>query len=78
VSDWAYVAIAYTLVWGSLALYALFLARRVSQAREVSRRLRDSSSSGPAAESRYGESQVGAGGAQTNESDRICDAPPAP
>lgn len=34
-SNWAFVAIAYTLVWGSLALYAVLLARRVSQARQV-------------------------------------------
>lgn len=40
-SDWSYVAIAYTVVWGSLAVYALVLARRVTQARQVARRLRD-------------------------------------
>ena len=41
-SDWAYVAIAYTVVWGSLAVYALVLARRVSQARRVERELQAS------------------------------------
>jgi len=41
VSNWAYVAIAYTVVWGALAVYALVLARRVTQARRVSRGLRD-------------------------------------
>jgi hypothetical protein len=44
VSNWAYVAIAYTVVWGSLAIYALILARRVAQARKVTQRLRDQSS----------------------------------
>jgi hypothetical protein len=44
VSDWAYVAIAYTVVWGSLAVYAVMLARRVAQSREVARNLRDSTS----------------------------------
>ena len=34
-SDWWYVAIAYTIVWASLALYALLLARRVMQAHDV-------------------------------------------
>jgi hypothetical protein len=42
VSDWAYVAIAYTVVWGSLAVYAVMLARRVAQGREVARTLRES------------------------------------
>jgi hypothetical protein len=41
VSNWGYVTIAYTVVWGSLAVYAIVLARRVSQAREVAARLRD-------------------------------------
>ncbi len=40
-SNWAYVAIAYTVVWGALAVYALVLARRVTQARGVSRGLGD-------------------------------------
>lgn len=34
-SEWAYVAAAYTIVWGALAVYALVLARRVTQARNV-------------------------------------------
>lgn len=42
VSNWAYVAIAYTVVWGALAVYALVLARRVTQARRVSRGLENS------------------------------------
>lgn len=41
-SNWAYVAIAYTVVWGALAVYALVLARRVTQARRVSRGLGNS------------------------------------
>ena len=62
-SDWTYVTIAYVAVWGSLAVYALFLARRVAQAREVARRLRESSHrSDPLPE---GDNSV-------------CDAPPAP
>ena len=36
-SNWTFVAIAYTLVWGSVAAYALLLARRVAQARDVTR-----------------------------------------
>ena len=40
-SNWGYVAIAYTVVWGSLALYALLLARRVSQARKLAQQLRE-------------------------------------
>ncbi len=40
-SNWAFVAIAYTIVWGALAVYALVLARRVTQARRVSRGMED-------------------------------------
>ncbi len=40
-SDWAYIAIAFTVVWGGLAVYALVLARRVTQAAEVERRLQE-------------------------------------
>ena len=39
-SDWAYVALAFTIVWGALAVYALLLARRVSQARSLAEKLR--------------------------------------
>lgn len=39
-SNWWYVAIAYTVVWGALALYGLALARRVTQAQRVADRLR--------------------------------------
>lgn len=39
-SNWSYVAIAYTVVWGGLALYALTLARRVHQAGRLDRQLR--------------------------------------
>jgi hypothetical protein len=41
VSDWTYVAAAFTIVWGSIAIYAIVLARRVSQARAVARALRE-------------------------------------
>lgn len=40
-SDWTYVAAAFTIVWGSIAIYAIVLARRVSQARAVARTLRE-------------------------------------
>lgn len=40
-SNWGYVALAYTVVWGSLAAYAVLLARRVIQARQIARQLRD-------------------------------------
>jgi hypothetical protein len=63
VSDWAYIAIAYTVVWGSLAVYALLLARRVTQARNVDRVLRDAA-------------QAEADG--NRQDDALCDAPPAP
>lgn len=62
-SNWAYVAIAYTVVWGALAVYALLLARRVAQTREVTRKLRESLESGEQAE---------------EQENTICDAPPAP
>ena len=42
VSSWAYVALAYTVVWGALAVYALVLARRVRQAQRVADTLHDS------------------------------------
>jgi hypothetical protein len=40
-SNWGYVTIAYTIVWGSLAVYALVLARRVAQARSTVVKLRE-------------------------------------
>lgn len=62
-SNWAFVAIAYTLVWGSIAVYALLLARRVAQTRAVTRALEKSLHD----ERRAGESEAG-----------VCDTPPAP
>lgn len=44
-SNWGYVAIAYVIVWGTLAAYALIMARRVTQARDVVDTLQDSSES---------------------------------
>ena len=41
-SSWAYIALAYTLVWGALAVYALVLAWRVRQAQSVADSLHDS------------------------------------
>lgn len=40
-SEWTYVAAAFTIVWGSIAIYAIILARRVSQAQQVARTLRE-------------------------------------
>jgi CcmD family protein len=40
VSDWFYVTLAFTIVWGGLALYALMLARRVTQAGRIEQSLR--------------------------------------
>ena len=40
-SDWVYLVIAFTVVWGGLAIYALVLARRVTQAADVERTLQD-------------------------------------
>jgi hypothetical protein len=62
-SNWAFVAIAYTLVWGSVALYALLLARRVAQARGVTRILQES---------------VQNDGQAVEKDGAACDTPPAP
>lgn len=62
-SDWFYVAIAYTIVWGALAVYALILARRVAQTRAAARQLRDSLSDA---------------GREDEQESSVCDAPPAP
>jgi hypothetical protein len=62
-SNWAFVAIAYTLVWGSLAVYALLLARRVAQARDVTRALQQSVEN---------ERQA------VDKDGAACDTPPAP
>ncbi len=40
-SEWGYVAASFTLVWAALVIYALILARRVSQARQVDQQLRE-------------------------------------
>jgi hypothetical protein len=50
-SDWSYVAIAYTIVWGGLAAYALALARRVYQANALDRQLSVLSSASDGGES---------------------------
>jgi hypothetical protein len=63
VSDWVYVAIAFTAVWGALAFYALLLARRVTQAREVADNLRRAAEGTPPV---------------TEQDGTACDAPPAP
>jgi hypothetical protein len=62
VSEWAYVAIAYTVVWGALAAYALVMARRVTQARKVERQLRDG---------------MGKGDVMEEQNSAVCDVPPA-
>jgi hypothetical protein len=49
VHDWSYVVIAYTVVWGALIGYAMVLARRVSQAQEVARKLREALREDPTA-----------------------------
>lgn len=40
--SWGYVALAYVVVWGALAVYALILAWRVTQAQRVADSLDDS------------------------------------
>lgn len=78
VSDWAYVAIAYTVIWGALALYALVLARRVSQAREVSSRLRESLQ-GARSDTHYPGGDAAEGDGPAGDGDTVvCDVPPAP
>lgn len=39
-SEWGYVAASFTLVWAALVIYALVLARRVTQTQRVDERLR--------------------------------------
>lgn len=62
-SNWGFVAIAYTLVWGSVAAYAVLLARRVAQARHVTRALQESL-----------ENEMQA----VDKDGTVCDTPPAP
>ena len=62
-SSWGFVAIAYTLVWGSVAIYAFLLARRVAQARDVTRMLHQSP-----------ENEMPA----VDQDGTVCDTPPAP
>lgn len=62
-SNWSYVALAFTVVWGSLAVYALVLARRVAQARQVARKLADTRQT----------DQAG-----PEQDTMLCDTPPAP
>ncbi|MGH2443504.1 MAG: hypothetical protein ACRDFX_10110 [Chloroflexota bacterium] len=64
-SSWGYVAIAYILVWGSLAIYGLLLARRVVQARKTTRELRESARAGDTREMTREE-----------QDSPVCDAPP--
>lgn len=49
-SDWTYISLAYAIVWGGLAAYALTLARRVYQARVLERRLDEIQNVSPAAQ----------------------------
>jgi hypothetical protein len=63
VSNWSYVAIAYIAVWGGVALYALALARRVTQARRVSEALR---------------AAIEEGKEPTDQEAAVCDTPPVP
>jgi hypothetical protein len=39
--EWGYVAVSFILVWGALVMYALLLARRVTQAHLVEESLRN-------------------------------------
>jgi hypothetical protein len=60
VSNWSYVAIAFIAVWGALAVYALTLARRVTQAARIAEAMREAS-------------QVATSAAHESA---VCDAPP--
>lgn len=62
-SNWDYVAIAYTVGWGSIAAYALVLARRVTQARRVAQSLKDATQT---------ETEP------IMQDTAVCDGPPAP
>jgi hypothetical protein len=64
VSSWTYVALAYTIVWGALAAYAVVLARRVTQARQVAKHLQ--------------ETLDRADDEGAREEDGLCDGQPAP
>jgi hypothetical protein len=61
--DWSYVALAYVVVWGAVALYAWTLWHRITQARIT------------AAPSRRGETTSDSTAA---EGDLVCDAPSSP
>jgi CcmD family protein len=63
VSNWAYVTIAYLAVWGGLAVYAVILARRVTQAKEVADALRDALEQSPET---------------PDQESAACDTPPVP
>jgi hypothetical protein len=86
VSDWSYITLAYIVGWGGVTAYAVFLARRIFQARRLEEHLRNMSGidptedrepawSGPP-ESTLASASTAAG--RRAEGDRsACDVPPA-
>lgn len=40
-SNWAYVVVAYSLVWGAMGVYSLLLLRRIGRARRRASQHRD-------------------------------------
>ena len=75
-SNWAYVAIAYTVVWGGLAVYGVALARRVAQARRVARELNEVVQGSPAHSAP--PHPEGTRHSVDEQDSAVCDAPPAP
>lgn len=59
-SSWGYVALAYVVVWGSLAAYGLLLARRITQSEKANSGLHDAVEETPTEE----------------QDSAVCDAPP--
>ena len=43
-SDWSYITLGYIVGWGGVAAYAVFLARRLFQARRLEQHLKEMAS----------------------------------
>ncbi len=68
-SNWSYVALAFGVAWTALILYALLLARRVSQAQRIAQTMR-------AVQQERTEDSVAR--SPDGGDSPLCDAPPAP
>lgn len=61
--DWFYVVLAYAVVWGAVATYALVLQRRIAQARAGAERMRQA---------------IDERGSTVGREDPACEAPSVP